>query len=378
MRLPASPRIGPGPAFAPVDRRGSRYDPGLRYIVAAVGCAMVGLLQAGDGYFWGWRNSRPISFATIFLLEGAVWLVYAGAAPRVAAWGLRFRLEWPPRGAALLANLAGVAAVVTLFALVGSLIDHWFGLVQPAAPFWDHFRGSWVSQAPTGLITYGATVGLGYAAEHGRRSRELARLQTELAQAQLDALRMQLNPHFLFNTLHTIAAVVREHDERKAVELIERLGDVLRHVLHTSNELETALASELGFVQKYLEIEQARFGDRLAVAFAIADDAAEALVPQLIIQPLVENALRHGLAPRDAPGRLSITARRRDAALEVVVRDDGLGLRDGWDGDGGLGLPNVRARLARMYDAAGQLAVAPAPGGGVVATLTLPYRRAGA
>jgi hypothetical protein len=351
-----------------------RYDPLLRFLAIVAACASVGLVQAADGYFWGVRSGHPISFAWIFLLEGAVWLAYAPIAPHVAAWGLRFRLEWPPRAVAVLAHLVGIASVVTVFAVVGSLIDHWFA--TPTAPFWDKLRTSWVSNAPTGLITYGATVGLGYAAEAGRRSRELARLQTELARAQLDALRMQINPHFLFNTLHTIGAFSRARDHHRAVELIERLGDVLRHVLHTSSELEAPLASELEFVRRYLDIEQARFGDRLTVSFAIADDAADAVVPQLILQPLVENALRHGLAPRDAPGQLRIAARRDGDLLELEVSDDGLGLGDGWDSGDGLGLGNVRARLAGMYGPAGQLALVSPASGGVVATIALPYRKA--
>ena len=187
---------------------------------------------------------------------------------------------------------------------------------------------------------------------------------------------MQLNPHFLFNTLHTIAVLVREHDELQAVELIERLGDVLRHVLRTSNALETPLGSEIDFLRKYLEIEQARFGDRLKVSFALGDGTESALVPQLIVQPLVENALRHGLAPRAAPGELAVAARRRDGVLEVTVSDDGIGLRPGWDADEGLGLTNVRARLQRMYGAGGRLALVPGPGGGVLATVTLPFHEA--
>jgi len=291
--------------------------------------------------------------------------------------GVRFRLDWPPRGRAIAANLVGAAATLALLAFVSSATNHWFGVNEPPDPFWLHFRNSWVYQSPLAVITYAATVGAGYAAEYTRRSRELARLQAELTQAQLSALRMQLNPHFLFNTLHTIAAFVREHDEHQAVELIERLGDVLRHVLRSSNELEAPLASEVSFLQKYLEIEQARFGDRLEVSFAIAGDASAALVPQLIVQPLVENALRHGLAPRAEPGKLTVSAQRHNGSLELRVRDDGLGLRDGWDAEDGLGLPNVRARLSRMYGPAGRLALTSPPGGGVLATITLPFREAG-
>jgi two-component system LytT family sensor kinase len=346
-----------------------------RYLVAFLGCTIVGLLSAAELYFWGRISDRALGFAHAFALQGVGWLLYAAVAPSVAAWGLRFRLDWPPRVTAIAASLAGVAAVVVLFALVGSVTDHWFGVNEPRDPFWRHLRNSLVYRSPEALITYSATVGAGYAAEYTRRARQIARLEAELGQAQLEALRSQLHPHFLFNALHTIAAVVREHDERQAVQLIERLGDVLRHVLRASRELEIPLASEVGFLEKYLAIEQARFGDRLVVSFAIDDEVAAALVPQLIVQPLVENALRHGLAPRDEPGRLSIAARRTGDALRIEVADDGLGLRDGWNTDDGVGLPNVRTRLARMYGPAGRLALASPAGGGVVATVTLPYHR---
>ena len=348
-----------------------------RYLVAVVGCSIVGLMSAGEMYYWGQLAHRDdLGFARAFLINGMSWLVYAALAPLVAAWGVRYRFERPRRAAAIAANLTGIVATVTLFALCNATTDHFFGLTEPHDPFWVHFRNSWVYQSPFAVLTYSATVGAGYAAEYTRRSRELAQLQTELTQAQLSALRMQLNPHFLFNTLHTIAAFVREHDERQAVELIERLGDVLRHVLRSSNELEAPLAGEIDFLQKYLEIEQARFGDRLEISFAIDDDVGAALVPQLIVQPLVENALRHGLAPRAAPGKLSVTAHRHNGSLEVRVRDDGLGLRDGWDAEDGLGLPNVRARLSRMYGAAGRLLLSSPAGGGVLATVTLPFHEA--
>jgi two-component system LytT family sensor kinase len=352
-----------------------RYDGVLRYLATAAACASVALLQTAEGHVWSARNDVPISFGVLLLLQGTTWLAYVPIGPHVAAWGLRFGFEWPPRAVSVLAHLGGVVAVVTLFALVVSVTDHYFGFATPRAPFWDHVRTSWVAEAPIGLITYAATVGLGHAAEAGRRSRELARLQVELSRAQLDALRMQVNPHFLFNTLHTIAAFVREQDGRRAVVLIERLGDVLRHVLRTSTELETPLAAELDFLRRYLDIELARFGDRLAVSFAIADDrAVDAIVPQLILQPLVENALRHGLAPRDAPGRLTIAASRDGDMLTLEVRDDGLGLRDDWDTGDGFGLANVRARLAATYGSAGRLALDSPASGGTIATITLPYR----
>lgn len=347
-----------------------------RYLLSILACATIAALFAAESYFWSQVNDRGLSYLRTFALSSPPWLAYSAIAPLVAAWGLRHRLEWPVRAPAVAAQLAGVVVTLVLFAAMATLADHWLGYSVPRDPPWIHFRNALVYETPLVVITYSATIGVGYAAESNRRARELARLQTELTQAQLAALRMQLSPHFLFNALHTIAAIVREHDERQAVELIERLGDVLRHVLHSGSELEVPLAEELGFLAKYLEIEQARFGDRLTVSVTASADAQGALVPQLILQPLVENALRHGLAPRAAPGALQIEAERQGDVLALAVRDDGLGLADGWDTEDGLGLANVRTRLARMYDSAGELVLAERTGGGVVATVTLPYRRA--
>jgi len=345
-----------------------------RYVVAALCCSVLALLTAAKTYFYGQVSGLRFSVVDVLLSQSPVWIVWAAVAPTFSRWGVRFRLEWPPSGKAVLANGAGIAATLLLFALVDSLTSKVISPAPAPEPFWTIFRNRLVSMSLLATIVYGATLGVGYAAEHARRAREVERLQAQLTQAQLSALRMQLNPHFLFNALHTIAVLVREHDVRHAVDLIERLGDVLRHVLRISNELETPLAREVEFLRKYLEIEQARFGDRLRVSFALEDGTPAALVPQLIVQPLVENALRHGLAPRAEPGEVAIRARRRDHALEVTVSDDGIGLRPGWEVASGLGLSNVRARLARMYGPAGRLALAPAPRGGAVATITMPFR----
>lgn len=347
-----------------------------RYLVSIVACGTIASLFAAESYFWGQVSGRDLSYLRCLSVSGPSWLAYAMIAPMLAAWGLRHRLEWPVHARTIAGHLAGFAATLLVLVAFSTMADHWLGYSETRDPPWLHFRNALVYESPLAAITYSATVGAGYAAESSRRARELARLSAELTQAQLAALRMQLSPHFLFNALHTIAAIVREHDERQAVDLIERLGDVLRHVLHSGGELEVPLADELGFLAKYLEIEQARFGDRLTVSVTAGPGAREALVPQLILQPLVENALRHGLAPRAAPGRLEIDAERKGDVLELAVRDDGLGLADGWDSEDGLGLANVRARLTRMYGPAGQLALVERTGGGTVATIVLPYRRA--
>jgi two-component system, LytTR family, sensor kinase len=363
---------GSGRAFR---ARGARIEAvRQRYVVAALCCSVLALITTAKTYFYVQVSGLGLSLVDVLLSQTPVWIVWAAVAPTFARWGQRFRLAWPPSGRAVLANVAGVAATLLLFALVDTTISELIDTAQVPGSVCTTFLNRLVNLSLLATIVYGATIGVGYAAEHTRRVREVERLQAQLTQAQLSALRMQLNPHFLFNALHTIAVLVREQDERQAVDLIERLGDVLRLVLRTSNELETPLEGEVAFLRKYLEIEQARFRDRLRISIALEPGTEAALVPQLIIQPLVENALRHGLAPRARPGALTIRARRREQALEVIVADDGVGLRPGWDATDGLGLPNVRARLQRMYGTAGRLTLAAAPGCGVVATITMPFR----
>jgi LytS/YehU family sensor histidine kinase len=168
--------------------------------------------------------------------------------------------------------------------------------------------------------------------------------------------------------------LVRERGEDEALELIERLGDVLRHVLETSDVLEVELDDELAFVRKYLAIEQARFGDKLNVEWQLDAGVGSAQIPQFVLQLLVENSLRHGLAPRGGGGSVQIAARRDGADLMLVVSDDGVGLpASAGSLGGGVGLTNLRARLAHMYGATASLCVDPAPRGGVRVSVRLPF-----
>src|SRR5262249_15873745 len=179
-------------------------------------------------------------------------------------WGERFPLEWPPRATAVLAHLSGIAATIVFLATVRTLVERGFQVTDPQG-VWLHLRNNLIYLSADGLIIYGATLGLGYAASYAARRRQIFALQAELSKAQLSALRMQLNPHFFFNTLHTIGALVREGNQRGAVELIEKLGDVLHQVLRPEAQSDAPLRTEIEFLRKYLEIEQARFGDRLRV-----------------------------------------------------------------------------------------------------------------
>ena len=183
------------------------------------------------------------------------------------------------------------------------------------------------------------------------RERRAAELEARLTSAKLQALRMQINPHFLFNTLNSIAALVYVNP-RAADEMLGDLSELLRRSLDSMEEQEIPLAQELEFIGAYLSIEQKRFGDRLRVEQSVPDELRKALVPALILQPLVENAIRHGIEPRRGPGLISIEAKQEDKHLHLIVRDNGRG----WPGADlnssgrrGIGLANTRARLRGLY-----------------------------
>ena len=211
-----------------------------------------------------------------------------------------------------------------------------------------------------------------------RQERENA-LETQLALAQFHALRAQLHPHFLFNALNAISTLIHS-DPARADRMLARVSDLLRIAIDTAAKPEIPLADEVEFAKRYLEIERMRYGDRLEVHIDVARDAATALVPNMLLQPLVENAVRHGVAPHVAAGRVGITASRAGDQLSIVVSDSG----DGFDPDDssdtrdtpGVGLPTTRARLEKLYGASQQLAFATVPGA-FEARVSLPFRRTG-
>ncbi|MCW6005859.1 histidine kinase [Micromonospora sp. CPCC 205371] len=219
-------------------------------------------------------------------------------------------------------------------------------------------------------FTYGLIVAAAHAVYYARAHRLRER---QLARAELNALRAQLQPHFLFNTLNTIAALVPE-DPEKADRMISGLGQLLRRSLDSDGRLEVPLREEIATTSSYLDIEQARFEDRLRVSWRIEPGAGDALVPPLVLQPLVENAIHHGLWPRARAGELRVTAGRRAGWLRIAIEDDGVGLPPEGPPPNGLGLANTRVRLEQLYGARHQFTVAPRDSGGVAVTVKVPYR----
>ena len=227
------------------------------------------------------------------------------------------------------------------------------------------------------LFMVGAALAVGHALENHRRARDRAlaasRLSGQLAEARMAGLAAQLQPHFLFNTLHSISSLVDE-DPAMAQEMITALGDLLRHRLDGSTEPLTSLAEELATLDLYLAIEKIRFSDRLRVHRDIASEALEIVVPSLVLQPLVENAIRHGIASREGAGELRIAARAEGDRLVLEVEDDGAGL-ERWERAGrprGLGLVNTEERLRELYGTGGRLALEPRDPHGTRVRVTLP------
>ncbi len=307
-------------------------------------------------------------------------LAGAGALPifRRLDWSGDHRLRFVATHAALAVafGLGVTAANYALFSLLHRVHGDLFGPVR-----FNLAYATWGTLM--GILIYGVLAGVCSGMLLHRRMREqearAARATALHTEAELRALRAQLNPHFLFNTLHTLLALVR-HDPRAAEESLEQFGDLLRYTLDTQKNGEVVpLGEELAFVDNYLALERLRLGERLRLEVEIDETVRDRRVPAFCLQPLVENAIRHAIAPRAAGGRLLVRARRDGDALLLEVADDGPGARAGALGDAaGLGLRLVRERLAARYGSAAALDVDTGPGRGFRATIRIPWDGAAA
>lgn len=355
-----------------------RYSWRSILLLALAGSTAIGVAAAGQIAFLTRTEAHPISFLRGLAIELPIWWYWALVTPIVLAAGRRFPLAGGMLRRVLPIHVAIMLGLFTVHAVVLTLVNN----LQPTGDgppptFVALLIVSAFNRSVFDVLVYVTILGLGYAWDyHGRlqaRAMDTVRLETELAHAELQALKMQMHPHFLFNTLNT-AAVLTEENPASAKEVLGLLADLLRATLDQSGVQEIRLSEELELLETYLAIERTRFPDRLSVDFAIDANVTDVWVPNLVLQPLVENAVRYAIAPRAAAGRIIVSARRSGDSLVLTIADDGPGINRGRNG-AGLGIPNTRARLQRLYGTAGRLDLAPAPGGrGTVATVTLPYR----
>jgi len=356
----------------------ARTAPPLWFLILAA-WLVPALLSGFDTYMQNRLEGHAAEWRWV-IFNGVDWLLYAVLTPVVFRASRRFPLRRPHIAGRVAIHIVGALAMCVAWAAMGTVLR--LEIFPRAADLtaykvWLGFV-SWVfTTLPFGVGVYFALVGIQhsffYFAQARERETQAARLAAQLSEARLAALRMQLNPHFLFNSLNAITVLVRDGNTGDASRMLELLSGVLRQVLQTDRGHETALAEELDFLERYLAIEQVRFSDRLRPRFEIDASIARAAVPRFLLQPLVENALRHGIARRGAAGLVEIAGRREGEQLVLTVRDDGPGLGTMTEG---VGLSNTRQRLAALYGEHASLEIANADGGGAIATVRLPYHEA--
>ncbi len=343
---------------------------------------MVGLLFAVRRIVLAKVEGTPVNWVIESALEFVWWYVWAACTPLVIGLARRFPLTGPR----LLPHIAIHTITSVLTALLASATDYFlsrgllssvFRITGPdVLQFLSPFGIGVLYMSFTGVLIYWLVLGL-YQSIHFyqvamERQTIAAQLETQLSHAELENLKSQLHPHFLFNSLHTIGILMQE-DVDAASHLLVCLGDLLRMALERRDN-EITLQSELEFVGKYLEIEQTRFHDRLKVHMDIPPDLLEVYVPSLAVQPLVENAIKHGISVDSAAGRLEITVKRDNGRVRLCVRDDGPGPAPGSRLRFGVGLTNVRSRLKQLYGDESSLELNGADGRGCEAIITIPLR----
>ena len=334
------------------------------------------VVMRAEGMHHAWPN--------LFLLLASSWLPWLLATPLVFRLGQRH-----PLGLRRASSMRGVALHAILWLGLSLLSALWISGLEvvlnpwnplaPPPPFRALFFDKAHQQLLSALILYACILMAGHALasrESLARSRvAAAELAEQLAKAQLDALRHQVEPHFLFNALNAISGLVREGRNDQAVQTIARVSDFLRHTLHEAGTQEVSLAEELEFATMYLDIQKIRFGERLRIAVDIPEELARAVVPRLILQPIVENAIKHGVSKRARPGAIEMSAARRGERLVLTISNDGPPLPpEAATSPSSIGIANVRNRLRGLHGDAGDLCIRDEPGRGVRVTITVPWR----
>ena len=324
----------------------------------------------GMHHYWG-----LLFFTTFFS-----WVPWFIATPLVFALGRRFPLVHLRPLATWCVHLGACLSIVFFhsgwYAIFLRALNPYAYTNQPS--FLELWRSQFFNGLLAGFILYGVILMLGQMLDSrekiAQQETETARLNEALSRAELDSLRRQIEPHFLFNALNAVAALVREHRNDAAVNMIAGLSDCLRRVLEGSEKQEVTLGEEMEFLKKYLEIQKLRFAERLDVHIDVPEDLYGAQVPSLILQPMVENAIKHGISQRARGGSVQIGAVRADGVLTLRVYNDGPTLPVDWETTrAGIGIPNIRTRLQSLYGGECELRMSNQDEG-VEVSLSVPFR----
>jgi signal transduction histidine kinase len=367
--------------FAMTERAGTR----MRWPIWLSGLALfyagVALVLATQDYLLAPKLGLSVPWLGWVSYRFTQWFVWTGWTPFVVWLGGRYRLDREPRFRNRLVHVAAMIVMVPVVFMSDILLSELLSLPGSGRTLADKFLENFRVPAPLLLgwlliaaLTWIAVLTLSYAWRYRKEALEASRLQAELAEAQLHALKSQLHPHFLFNALNAVVTLTPS-DPPAAKRVVILLSDLLRRALADAEVQEVPLAREIEFARSYLEIEQVRFPNRLSVEVSVDPRAEQALVPHLVLQPLVENAVRHGIGPKAGPGTVRIEAGLDRGAVRLSVIDDGVGPSVAARSRGaGVGLANVRARLARLYGDRASLECGARPGGGFAALVRLPLR----
>ena len=347
----------------------------LPWIAGLVFWTALPLLLAAETALWLTSRNEPFEWSGLIVYRLVDWYACGLFVP-LLVWATR---RWPVDLGHLVTRLPLHAGILLAVSVAKIVLFHevrgYFGLTTTNT-LTQTFARSMISE----VIAFAAVAAAIHAVVfYGRyRDREAlsAQLQARLTDAQLHALRAQLNPHFLFNTLNAITTLLHR-DPQRADTMLTRLGELLRLTLRSEPDHEIPLRDELALLDRYLEIMRMRFEDRVTVSRQVEPAIADALVPSFVLQPIVENAFEHGVSKRQSPGCVEVGAWLAEGGTQVVlqVRDDGPGPNASGRTDG-IGITNTRRRLEEMYAGTGRLDLSAAPGGGTLVELRFPYRRA--
>jgi two-component sensor histidine kinase len=329
-----------------------------RWVLFILGWAGLSLLFAPEAYLSFYLRHTPISWQEtlqLTVVNSAIALLFI---PGIVYLTRRFPLERRGWRLALAVHVPACVAFSGLHSVLYALACH----------AWNDPGGTLFYRFHPNLLTYWAFVGFTQAFDYFRKYQERER---EITRLSLEMLKAQMQPHFLFNALHTISAMMHA-DVKRADRMLSRLSSLLRMTLANIGRQEVRLADEIAFVEAYLDIERERFGERLAMRIEVADEALDALVPALFLQPLVENCIRHGFAAPATDGSIFIGAARDGGQLSLTVADDGRGLAHQPPREG-LGLTNSRMRLMQLYGSEHRLRIEARAGGGVLVTVGIPF-----
>lgn len=367
--------VYPGDHFIPSGRAMLKRW-GRIWLVAFVLWTLLAFLSAAGAHVYMSSMGTPITWTQLLAWNMTIALVWSLLTPVVYELARRYtfdRASWK-----LSLPIHVVASVILAFvgAVVMVAINPWVTWTkEPAVPFFAHVLSRTFMDIQRYWYVLLITQAIGFYGKYQERQLLSSQLEAQLANAQLEVLKIQLEPHFLFNTLNSIASLAR-HDGRAAEHMTLQLADLLRMSLDGVGVHEVPLHQELTFLQKYVDIQQTRFHDRLSVETEIDPRTLDTLVPNLILQPLVENAIRHGISPRRAPGLVRITTWRDRDDVWMEIRDNGVGFTRGRGlvPPEGVGLRNTRGRLRQLYNEDHAMMLEDAPGGGCTVKIRVPYR----